>query len=124
MSRYQHTKQHMPVYGFKSASTARKLIALSQGPAPLVLRATIEDETLTEACHARISMKPQTIAGVQLGAWQLYFLVRSPKFAGRYYLVTEQNGQLVCSSREDGVVARCIAAVEQYRQSAFLALAA
>ena len=119
MSKYQHTRQHMPVHGFKSASTARKLIALSQGPAPLVLNATVPaDETLTEAVHARISFCKQIIGGIALDEWQAYFLVRSSKFTTRYYVVAKVGTQLVCSSKEQGVQARCLQVVEQYRTAA------
>ena len=124
MSHFQHTKQHMPVHGFKSASTARKLIALSQGPAQLVINATIPaDETLTEAVHARISFHKQVIGGIHLDEWQAYFLVRSSKFA-RYYVVAKIGDQLICSSREKAIADRCIATVEAYRENAQAALVA
>jgi hypothetical protein len=115
MSKYQHSRQHMPIHGFKSSSTARKLIALSQQPAPHVLRSTVFDDTIESEVSFQVSEKTQTIGGLSIGAGQLYYLVASPKFQHRFYVVAKLGDDIVCSAQEAAVKERCIQAVEHYQ---------
>lgn len=113
---YQHTRQHLPVRGFASASTARKLIASSQSPAAPTLAATIEcsdyDSSITVVpCRSK---SIQIRCGVTLVPCQQYFMVRSQKFTNRWYVLTRNihTGAWVCSLRD--MQDRCVVQVEAF----------
>jgi hypothetical protein len=113
---FQHTRQHLPVRGFASASTARKLIAASQSPAAPPLAATVVCEDYDSAitvvpCRSK---SVQIKCGVPLVLGQRYFMVRSAKFTTRWYVLTQNvhTGAWVCSLRD--MRERCVAQVEQY----------
>src|SRR5215468_3966540 len=112
---YQHARQHMALHGFKSAATARKLIATSQQPAPHVLKSTVYDDSIESEVTFHVADKPQTLAGLSIGSDQLYYLVASPKFAHRYYVVAMLGNDIVCSAHEKAVADRCIAHVQQHQ---------
>ena len=97
---FQHNRQHIATRGTASVSTARKLIASSQQPAPSILRSTILDESIEQAVSARIAFKPQVLAGLEV-VNGVYYLVASPKFTHRYYVVVKHDERYICSSRDD-----------------------
>src|SRR5262249_47074213 len=115
MSKFQHTRQHMALHGFKSASTARQLIATSQQPAPHVLKSTVFDDSIESEVTFHVADKSQTIAGLFMAANQLYYLVASPKFQHRYYVVMKADDDIVCSAQDMTVAHRCTQAVEHYQ---------
>lgn len=113
---YQHTRQHMPVRGKASASTARKLIAASQGPAQIILDRTEECDDYDRSimvvpCRSKIL---QNKCSVILAPGQRYFMVRSPRFPTRWYVLTRNihTGVWICSLRD--VLDRCVAQVEAF----------
>jgi hypothetical protein len=71
-----------------------------------ILNTTVYDESLTE----EVVLQDDGT-----------FLVQSAKFAHRYYLVAEIDGQWICSSKEAAVADRCI---ERAQASRLVAMAA
>ena len=113
---YQHTVQHIALRGQASARTARKLIANAQGPAAITLTTTVEcsayaDHIAVVPCRSK---SVQIKCGVTLVPGQLYYMVRSTKFASRWYLLTKNGstGAWMCSLRD--VETRCVMQVEQF----------
>lgn len=119
-----HNVQHMPVRGKASAATARKLIASSQRPAPFVLSSTILDEDIEQTTSARIAFSDAVIAGLPVSANSVYYLVVSPKFAHRFYVVVKLGSRYICSSREERIQQYCAKVVAQYASDAQAALVA
>jgi len=106
----------------KGAAQARRLLAASQGPAQFILNTTIEDLDAkpVQRCRAEIGF---VCGSVVILPCDVFYLVESPKFAHRFYVVTMRNNQWQCSSREAACAAMCIAQVEDARQSRRLAKA-
>ncbi len=109
-----------PIYrsGAQQRAMARRLIAGAQQPAPHVLAATLEcsdyDRSVTVvACKSR---KLQQRAGVALVPGQLYWMVRSPKFVSRWYLVTRnvRSQSWMTSSRDEQASTYCIDQVQAF----------
>jgi hypothetical protein len=112
----QHTRQHLPVRGQASVSTARKLRAHAQGPAQVTLTTTVEcndyaDSVTVVPCRSK---SVQIKCGVTLVPDQVYYMIRSAKFHSRWYVLTRhvQTRQWVCSLRD--MQSYCVDQVEQY----------
>lgn len=104
--------------GSRQRNQARNLIAGAQQPAPYVIAATEEcdayplDVTVVP-CKSR---KLQQRAGVTLVPGQHYWMVRSPKFTLRWYVVTKnvKTDEWTCSSRDERIRQYCVKQVEQF----------
>jgi hypothetical protein len=113
---FMHVRQHLPVRGKAGAATARKLIAASQGPSRITLAAT--EECAAYADHITVvpcrSKQLQVKCGVTLVPDQLYYMVRSPKFVNRWYVLTRNvsSRAWVCSLCD--MQDRCVAQVEAF----------
>jgi hypothetical protein len=62
-----------------------------------------------------IALSGGVVAGVQIAEGKHFYLVASPKFAGRFYVLYRKAGNWLYSSQEPTVKAYCIAQVEAYR---------
>lgn len=102
--------------GARSNATARRLIAASATIAPSVLRSTVEHTDIHQDAMRCFAMDDITLAGIQIEAVKPYFyLVRSPKFTSRFYVLYRKAGKWLCSSDDERVKAYCIQTVETYR---------
>lgn len=99
--------------GTRSNATARRLVASAQQPAPSVLRSTVERPDLKRPIMRCRAEQTITLAGVRVLAGQHFYLVASPKFTGRFYVVVKNITGWQCSSQE--VKTRCVRQVEAYR---------
>ena len=114
----QHNRQHLPVRGKASASTARKLNA-TRTVAPHVIAATVEcsDYAAEIAVVACRSKGDQIKCGVALTAGQIYYMVRSRKFTNRWYVFAKN----VCSSPDRALNVWCAAQVEAFKAARLVA---
>ena len=112
---YQPTRQHVEVRGFGSASTARKAIASARVARPFVQAALVADNSIAEQVTVRVAMEDGLVGGIPVREDQAYYLVRSRKFANRFYVVVLVDGKYVCSSREEKVIDYCITKVLECR---------
>jgi hypothetical protein len=102
--------------GTRSNATARRLVATSTAIAPSVLRSTVEHDDIHQDAMRCFAMDDVTIAGIQIDAAIPYFyLVRSPKFTNRFYVLYRKAGRWLCSANDERVKAYCIQKVETYR---------
>lgn len=112
---FQHNVQHMQVRGNASASTARKAIASAQVARPFVQASLVEDMSISEQVVVRVAMQDSLVGGILVREDSAYYLVASPKFTNRYYVVVLVDGKYICSSREERVIDWCIGKVVGYK---------
>lgn len=102
--------------GTRSNATARRLVAASQQLAPSVLRTTVEDNDIHQDAMRCLALETRFIAGVRVQDGQHFYLVTSPKFAGRFYVMVKTVTGWQCSSPDASVKAYCVRKVEAYRK--------
>lgn len=110
-------KQPFIKHGTRSNATARRLIAASANLAPSVLRSTVEHDDIHQDAMRCFALSPATLAGIQIAEATHFYLVRSPKFATRFYVLYCKAGEWICSSDDERVKAYCIQKVETYRSA-------
>lgn len=112
---YQHNVQHVAVRGAASASTARKMV-YNTSVASHILNTTVADEQITGRVVMKVANSDCMVGGLVIREDSAYYLVESPKFSGRYYVVVlSADGTYRCSSRDERTIDRCIAAVVEYK---------
>ncbi len=102
--------------GARSAAQARRLIAASQGPAKFILETTIKlvpEQAAKGPIQDRRATESFRRGDVVVLAGESFYLVESPKFIGRFYIVLERGGRFQCSSREDATAAQCIGLIRE-----------
>lgn len=102
--------------GTRSNATARRLVASSQQLAPSVLRTTVEDSDIHQPVMRCLTIESGVIAGLAIFEDTHFYLVASPKFAGRFYVAYREDGEWLVSSPEASIKAYCIRQVETYRK--------
>lgn len=101
--------------GPRGTNQARRLMASATQPAMPTIAATIEcsdyaDTITVVPCTSKIN---QEKCGVVLIPGQRYYMVRSPKFTTRWYVLTQNaTGAWICSLRD--MCDRCVAQVERF----------
>ena len=93
----------------KQAALARRLIATST-IARHVLNSTIEYQSEKPVIRCR-AHEGSVVGQVAILNGDLFYLVAS-RFAGRYYVVVNQQGTWTCSSKDERVAAHCITQVQ------------
>lgn len=101
--------------GTRSNPTARRLIAASTNVAPSVLRSTVEHTDIHQDAMRCFALESTTLAGIRIAEATHFYLVRSPKFATRFYVLYCNAGEWMCSSDDERVKAYCIETVDAYR---------
>lgn len=103
--------------GARSNATARRLVASSQQLAPSVLRTTVEDSGIHQPVMRCLALNDATMAGIHIDDATHFYLVASPKFAGRFYVAyNNKDGKWLVSSPDASIKAYCIRQVETYRK--------
>lgn len=110
--------------GTRSNATARRLVAASQQLAPSVLRTTVEDNDIHQPVMRCLALEDATMAGIHVDDASHFYLVVSPKFAGRFYVAYYKDGKWLVSSPDASIKAYCIRQVEAYRKQLLAKVAA
>ncbi len=99
-----------PVYksGTRSTALAQRLLAASTQPSAHVLRETIQDESIGRSIRGATITEDTVLCGLYLRVGEHVWFIESTKFAGRYYIVTQDWR---CSASDGRTQGMCIALV-------------